>query len=45
MHSWPSSFPNVTHYFLPVIQELEVEPPCPSISPTKDRLVRDGAWH
>jgi hypothetical protein len=33
------------HYFLPVIQELEVEPPLPEyLAYLKNRLVRTGAW-
>ena len=34
------------HYFLPLIQELEVEPPLPGyLAYLKDKLVRAGAWH
>jgi hypothetical protein len=34
------------HYFLPLIQELELEPPLPEyLAYLKDRLVRAGAWH
>ena len=33
------------HYFLPLIQELELEPPLPDyLAYVKDRLVRTGAW-
>jgi hypothetical protein len=33
------------HYFLPLLQELEVEPPLPDyLAYLKDRLVRAGAW-
>lgn len=33
------------NYFLPVIQELEVEPPLPEyLAYLKDKLVRAGAW-
>jgi len=34
------------HYFLPLIQELEVQPPLPEyLTYLKDKLVRAGAWH
>jgi hypothetical protein len=34
------------HYFLPLIQELEVEPPLPEyLAYLKDKLVRAGAWY
>jgi hypothetical protein len=34
------------HYFLPVIQELEVEPPLPDyLLYLKDKLVRAGVWN
>jgi hypothetical protein len=33
------------HYFLPLIQELELEPPLPEyLVYLKDRLVQAGAW-
>jgi hypothetical protein len=34
------------HYFLPLLQELEVEPPRPEyLAYLKHRLERAGAWH
>jgi hypothetical protein len=34
------------HYFLPVIQELELEPPLPEyLAYLKHRLVQAAAWH
>lgn len=34
------------HYFLPLIQELEVEPPLPEyLAYLRDRLLRTGAWY
>ena len=34
------------HYFLPLIQELDLEPPLPEyLVYLKDRLVRAGVWH
>ena len=34
------------HYFLPLLQELETEPPLPEyLAYLKHRLLRAGAWH
>jgi hypothetical protein len=34
------------HYFIPVIQELELEPPLPEyLAYLKGRLISAGAWH
>jgi hypothetical protein len=34
------------HYFLPLIQELDLEPPLPEyLAYLKNRLAKAGAWH